>query len=1086
LKTRNVPPKAPPAPAKTQEPKPPAAAPTSAGAGAWVAKSSTPARAALPSREAVQDADTLHRAMTSGLFTGQGTDEDTIWEVMSKRNPAGLAELAAAYTASGNGNLQADLKSELSSEQYQAITLLFAGKLDQAAAVAIKSGLAKPIDVLRKLPEDKLLPVARAYLSLDPSVDRSVLNPSLAFLSRIRGKLSVDETGIAAALLKKAAANAGILKPGFNPEQVANLSDAEIAKIELGAELDRWAPSRAAIFNALEKVRPSARAWILNDASLMKKLEKQLPGVQLERAMAILRGDASAAQAAVVRSTMLEHPQTPTLGVVAQALGTDGNGKGLAEAFERQTGRPLASMVPPRDHPLLAAVTSNQPLTPEQQLRLDGLKLLSAIAQKDFETAKGALEGKTKAQLGELTRMLEPALRTYEGLSSQARAPLKEHIENAFSGREQFDLLQMLSAGKPESPREELDQLKAKAGYERSRVVDGVQWIFRGESEGARLQSVLEQGESSLKSNPALTPLVVSVAAARTQGYVATKDDAAETLKQVGTYGTMGVGVVAAPFTGGASVGLTVGAAAMVAAPIVGAGAKLIAKGSSTTRRELASEATGAALGVAANLIPVAGRAALVANAARAGLTAGAVEAGNAAVAKGTWDDGAKNGLIRVGERGAIGVGAGAASAVAAEVAAIAVGGIGKSLKGVVKSPAKAVEPRPPAAARVRDAAPQTQGPADKVYRVAVKGDGFQANYDVKVSPSLAKQLEDKDWTLDPTTFEVVLPNGTRRGVLGQEAYKQATGRELPKGLIYDAKAMVLAAPRGEVRLVMGPDGPTFIWPRGSTDLSGPMLLEKAAASWSRPVPPAAIEQLKPRWQSIQREWAELQKLKATAKPGDPRLKALQAAQAAAEEERMSASGTVQGTHGAMEATDGAAIASRNWKAAEAKLDSWVAEGKPFSTEAMAELNAIFGNGLENNRSVPGFVRTEVNVSAGGSAKHAYVYAEQVEPALAEFNKWYAGAIHDGMPPVQLAALSFQRLISIHPFPDANGRTTRAIMDWTLKQAGLPPATFAPGGGLLGVFGRIPHDKSVSPERAVAEVTEAIERTLSLYQGVLK
>ena len=40
--------------------------------------------------------------------------------------------------------------------------------------------------------------------------------------------------------------------------------------------------------------------------------------------------------------------------------------------------------------------------------------------------------------------------------------------------------------------------------------------------------------------------------------------------------------------------------------------------------------------------------------------------------------------------------------------------------------------------------------------------------------------------------------------------------------------------------------------------------------------------------------------------------------------------------------------------------------------------------------------------------------------------------------PVELAAQMHERLVTIHPFIDGNGRTARLVMNWLLRQKGYP------------------------------------------------
>jgi len=86
------------------------------------------------------------------------------------------------------------------------------------------------------------------------------------------------------------------------------------------------------------------------------------------------------------------------------------------------------------------------------------------------------------------------------------------------------------------------------------------------------------------------------------------------------------------------------------------------------------------------------------------------------------------------------------------------------------------------------------------------------------------------------------------------------------------------------------------------------------------------------------------------------------------------------------------------------------------------------------------------------------------------------------MQPIELAARTYQRLVSVHPFPDGNGRTSRLVMDYVLRSNGLPPAALddvnVAAFGLERVAGI--QGLSTTPTEAVTKVTEGVERSLEL------
>ncbi|MCA8921920.1 MAG: Fic family protein, partial [Planctomycetes bacterium] len=197
---------------------------------------------------------------------------------------------------------------------------------------------------------------------------------------------------------------------------------------------------------------------------------------------------------------------------------------------------------------------------------------------------------------------------------------------------------------------------------------------------------------------------------------------------------------------------------------------------------------------------------------------------------------------------------------------------------------------------------------------------------------------------------------------------------------------------------------------------------------------------------------------------------------------RMQASGTVRGTHGALEGTDGAAVAAANFRRADDLVADWARSGEPLTLERIQELNRVLGQGLEHNGLAPGALRTAGQDVFAGVPTRAYIPGENVAEAMDEFFTWYRAAEASGMEPIELAARTYQRLVSVHPFADANGRTSRMVMDYVLRSHGLPPATMENVN--VAVFG---YERalgieglSATPTQAVERVTAGVERSLEL------
>lgn len=61
----------------------------------------------------------------------------------------------------------------------------------------------------------------------------------------------------------------------------------------------------------------------------------------------------------------------------------------------------------------------------------------------------------------------------------------------------------------------------------------------------------------------------------------------------------------------------------------------------------------------------------------------------------------------------------------------------------------------------------------------------------------------------------------------------------------------------------------------------------------------------------------------------------------------------------------------------------------------------------------------------------------ELQPMLVEFFEWYKRN-KDKLNPVELAALVHLKFVTIHPFPDGNGRISRLMMNFVLNKKGYP------------------------------------------------
>ena len=65
--------------------------------------------------------------------------------------------------------------------------------------------------------------------------------------------------------------------------------------------------------------------------------------------------------------------------------------------------------------------------------------------------------------------------------------------------------------------------------------------------------------------------------------------------------------------------------------------------------------------------------------------------------------------------------------------------------------------------------------------------------------------------------------------------------------------------------------------------------------------------------------------------------------------------------------------------------------------------------------------------------------ASEIDRLMNEFIEWLNSDLAFELHPIELAALAHYKLVTIHPFFDGNGRTSRLLMNLILMQVGFPP-----------------------------------------------
>ncbi|ABM32097.1 filamentation induced by cAMP protein Fic [Paracidovorax citrulli AAC00-1] len=246
----------------------------------------------------------------------------------------------------------------------------------------------------------------------------------------------------------------------------------------------------------------------------------------------------------------------------------------------------------------------------------------------------------------------------------------------------------------------------------------------------------------------------------------------------------------------------------------------------------------------------------------------------------------------------------------------------------------------------------------------------------------------------------------------------------------------------------------------------------------SQPISPEVRKEYERRFRKAQKYWSTIQKRIATG--GANVSQKARAARLDVDRARAGVSDTARST----------LLAGRNWEAADRQVRQWVEQGYPLDTEHLKQLNALLGRDVQpfgDPEAVEKFEarfgefrRMPTGFPQDGS-RALVVDEREVGAEMAHFDEWFeqasAQVAQGRMNPAELSAATVQRLISIHPFADANGRTARLAGDWVLMSHGLPPA--ASPKKLIIVFSEGRNFEG--PEQALASTIQGLANTVEMY-----
>lgn len=197
---------------------------------------------------------------------------------------------------------------------------------------------------------------------------------------------------------------------------------------------------------------------------------------------------------------------------------------------------------------------------------------------------------------------------------------------------------------------------------------------------------------------------------------------------------------------------------------------------------------------------------------------------------------------------------------------------------------------------------------------------------------------------------------------------------------------------------------------------------------------------------------------------------------------------------------------SSNYDDAWAKVDTWLKEDPRGRMDPRLVRNRLAELSNELTKDAPlwtgemgtgGQLRGDgFDIGAGSSN---FIPGSEVEAAVRSFSEWFVRAdlevLTGNMTAIELAARSYQSLVSIHPFMDGNGRTARMFMDWVLKRHGLEPCTFISKQEKNSAYFVENYTSDVqinraneqkSPDEVVADVVNGVHRTVDVLEAALE
>lgn len=162
------------------------------------------------------------------------------------------------------------------------------------------------------------------------------------------------------------------------------------------------------------------------------------------------------------------------------------------------------------------------------------------------------------------------------------------------------------------------------------------------------------------------------------------------------------------------------------------------------------------------------------------------------------------------------------------------------------------------------------------------------------------------------------------------------------------------------------------------------------------------------------------------------------------------------------------------WNEAEQLIKIQALKKLPLTSDFVCQIHRILGG--------TGKYRTQgEEVTAGGTHTYLYAPSDKVEIEMERFYAWLDHSLdlcdRGVANPIIIAAQAYQRFVSIHPFPNENGRTSRFVMDYVLQRYQLPPAALGKN-ILVAIFSFANNQATTST--AVEDVLKGVKESYKL------